>query len=536
MWPQNYLFTGDSLALSALVAAFPIAALLVAIAVARVSAWKASLIGLLAAFAVAIFACRMPFSLALSAASYGAAFGAFPIFWIVYWAIVLYRIAVETGKLEILKDTIGHLTADRSLQAILIAFSFGAFIEGAAGFGTPVAVAAAILAGLGFSPFYAAAICLLANTAPVAFGSIGIPLVTLNATTGIPLQDLSADTGRLVAPLSTIVPAYLVLVMGGWKELRRVWPACVACGISFGLTQFVVSNFFGPYLTDILASLISIGSVVAVLRFWQPGNSLSRSSATLRYSRREIWLAWSPYLWLVFFVLLWSLTPIKALLNRATFTFAWPGLHNLIQQLPPVVARAKPYAAIYRVDWLAASGTSCLFATVCAAASLRLHPAQFLRICAASFRQLLPAFASFLFVLALAFLMNYSGSTGTLGLAFSSAGRAFPFFSALLGWVGVFLTGSDTSANALFGNLQQITAIRLGLKPALLASANSAGGVMGKMISLQSIAVASAATGLAASEEPKLFRFTLKHSLLLAVAVGLLTLFYTYGAPFWFTR
>jgi lactate permease len=516
------------------VAAIPILALLLAIGIFRVSAWRASLIGLVAAFFVAVLGYRMPVSLAASAAAYGAAFGAFPIFWIVYWAIVLYRLALDTGKLDILKDSIGHLTTDRSCQALLIAFSFGAFLEGAAGFGTPVAVAAAILAGLGFPPFYAAAICLLANTAPVAFGSIGIPLVTLNATTSLPLQDLSANTGRIVAPISLFIPAYLVLVMGGLKELKRVWPPAAACGLTFALVQFSVSNIWGPYLTDILASLASIAAVVTVLHLWKPDGTQSFGSKPAnRYSGSQLLLAWSPYLLLVIVVLLWSLAAVKSLLNRATFSFSWPGLHNLVLQLPPVVAHARPYAAMYKVDWLAASGTSCAIATLLTAIVLKVSPMRYTKACATAARQLLPAFASFVFVLALAFLMNYSGATATLGLAFSHAGKAFPFFSALLGWVGVFLTGSDTSANALFGNLQQITATHLNMNPSLLASSNSAGGVMGKMVSLQSIAVASAATGMASSDEPKLFRFTLKHSLLLASVVGLVVLFYTYAAPGW---
>ncbi|MFZ0589810.1 MAG: L-lactate permease [Bryobacteraceae bacterium] len=534
MWPQNYSFAGGSLALSTFVAAIPILAMLLAIGVFRVSAWKSSLVGLAAAFLVAMVGYRMPLPLAASAAGYGGAFGIFPIFWIVYWAIVLYRLAIETGKLEILKDSIGHLTTDRSCQALLIAFSFGAFLEGAAGFGTPVAIAAAILAGLGFSPFYAAAICLLANTAPVAFGSIGIPMVTLNAITSLPLQDLSANTGRIVAPISTFIPAYLVLVMGGLSELKRVWIPALTCGLTFGLVQFSVSNLSGPYLTDILASLSSIIAVVLVLRFRHPAQTqFSGDKPSKRYGRRDLLFAWSPYLLLVFFVLLWSLAPVKTVLNRVTFTFAWPSLHNLVVQMPPVAARAHPYAAIYKVDWLAASGTSCGLSTLAAAIVLKVSPTRFLKICLITFRHLLPAFASFVFVLALAFLMNYSGATATLGLAFAHAGKAFPFFSALLGWVGVFLTGSDTSANALFGNLQQITALHLGMNPALLASSNSSGGVMGKMISLQSIAVASAATAMATEDEPKLFRFTLKHSLFLASVVGLVVLFYTYVAPDW---
>jgi L-lactate transport len=534
VWTQNYLPVSGSLPLSAMVAALPVLALLFAIGVMRVAAWKASLIGLGAAILVAVLSYRMPLSLVASASLYGGAFGAFPIFWIIYWALVLYRMALDTGKVEILKDSIGHLTRHQSLQALLIAFAFGAFLEGAAGFGTPVAVAASILAGLGFKPFFAAAICLLANTAPVAFGSIGIPLVTLNAITGLPLMDLSANVGRIVAPVSLFIPAYLVLVMGGLAELRRVWPAALLCGLSFATVQFSVSNFIGPYLTDILASLCSIATMVFLLRVWRPAGSLAdESQIRLRHSARDIAWAWSPYLLLVVFVLLWSSRDFKTVLNQVTFSFGWPGLHNLVVQTPPVVNSPKPYAALYRVDWLAASGTSCALATFGAAALLRVHPRRFLSICLQTARQLTFAFISFIAVLALAFLMNYSGATATLGLAFASTGKTFPFFSALLGWLGVFLTGSDTSANALFGNLQHITATRLGLKPALMAAANSSGGVMGKMISLQSIAVASAATAMAPADEPKLFRFTLRHSMFLAFVIGVVTLIYAYVLPEW---
>ncbi len=532
MWQQNYTPIADSLGWSALVAALPVLALLYAIGIHRVAAWKSSILGLATAALVAAFAYRMPLALLVDAALYGAAFGAFPIFWIIFWAILLYRITVDTGQFEILKESIGHLTNDQSLQALLIGFAFGAFLEGAAGFGTPVAVAAAILSGLGFSAFYASGICLLANTAPVAFGSIGIPLVTLAATTNLPINDLSANVGRICAPLSLIIPAYLVLVMGGLKGLRRVWPAAVVCGLSFAGVQFVTSNFIGPYLTDILSSLAAIGSLILLLRFWKPAagaDTVDREG--IRPSTGAIAKAWSPYFLLIVFILIWSIDSVKAGFNQVTWTFGWPGLHNLVQQNVPVVRQLTPYPALYRLRWLAESGTACAFAAIASALFLRVRPRRLAELAASSARQLTFSFISVVTVLALAFLMNYSGATGTLGLAFATTGKAFPFFSAMLGWLGVFLTGSDTSANALFGNLQKITAVRLGLKPALMAAANSAGGVMGKMISLQSIAVAAAAAGLKPEDEPKLFRFTLRHSLLLATLIGLLTLAYAYVIP-----
>ncbi len=526
MWQQNYSPVAHSLAWSSAVAALPIAALLYAIGVRRVSAWKSSLLGLAVAALVAFFAYGMPAGLIVNSALYGAAFGAFPIFWVIYWAIVLYRLTVDTGKFEVLKNSIGQLTSDRSLQALLIAFAFGAFLEGAAGFGTPVAVAAAILGGLGFESFYAAGICLVANTAPVAFGSIAIPLVTLAATTGLPIQELSKYVGRLCAPVSLFIPAYLVLIMGGMRGLRRVWPAALVCGGSFAGVQFLISNFVGPYLTDILSSLAAVLALVALLQVWSPAGTVKRK---IPYKLVEVASAWLPYLLLVVLILLWSIDSVKAVLIQASFVWKWPGLHNLVEQIPPVVPKAAPYAAIYRFRFLAEAGTACACAAFATAVVLRVNPRRFLRLGWESALQLKFSFISIVAVLALAFVMNYSGATATLGLVFASTGRAFPFFSAMLGWLGVFLTGSDTSSNALFGSLQQVTANRLGLKAALMASANSAGGVMGKMISLQSISVAAAAAGLRAEEEPRLFRFTLKHSLFLASVVGLLALVYAYA-------
>jgi L-lactate transport len=526
LWQQTYFPVANSLFWSSLVAALPIAALLYAIGIRRVTAWISSVLGLIAAFIVAVVAYRMPATLALDAALYGAAFGTFPIFWVIYWAILLYRLTVDTGKFEILKKSIGQLTSDRNLQALLIAFAFGAFLEGAAGFGTPVAVAAAILAGLGFSAFYAAEICLLANTAPVAFGSLAIPLVTLAATTGLPIEVLSKQVGRLCAPVSLFIPAYLVIVMDGRAAMRRVWPAALTCGASFATTQFLVSNFIGPYLTDILSSLAAMVSLVLLLRFWRPAGAIPDSGPRIPFS--EVARAWSPYLLLVIFILAWSFDSVKTVLNQASLSFAWPGLHNHIEQLSPVVTRAGPYPAIYRFRFLAEAGTACAFATIASAALLRVRPVRLLRLAVDSAVQLRFAFVSITAVLALAFVMNYSGATATLGLAFAATGKAFPYFSAMLGWLGVFLTGSDTSSNALFGGLQQVTAHRLGLNPVLTTSTNSAGGVMGKMISLQSIAVAAAAAGLKAEEEPRLFRATLKHSLLLASVIGVLALVYAY--------
>jgi len=534
MWQQNYTPVADSLTLSSLVAALPIFVLLIMLGVVRKAAWISSLTGLAGAVLVARLAYGMPAGLVFNAIVYGAAQGLFPIGWVVFSAILLYNLTVRTGKFEIVKNSIGNLTSDRRLQALLIAFAFGAFIEGAAGFGTPVAVAAAMLTGLGFSPFYAGGICLLANTAPVAFGSIGIPVVTLQKVTGLSLGRLSAGVGRICAPISLFVPAYLILVMGGWKALRRVLPAALLCGLLFGGTQFLVSNFMGPELTDILSSLAALGGLVILLKVWKPKDEFKldgdgQARARVEIPGGEALLAWTPFILLVICVLTWGL--LKPEFNKHSIAFEWPGLHNLIQKMPPVTAKPVLYDAKYSFDWLSAAGTACLVASILTALVLRISPGTFFNVLAGTVRQLIFAEMTIATVLGLAFLMNYCGATGTLGLSFAATGAMFPFFSALLGWLGVFLTGSDTSANALFGNLQVVTAQHLGMNTTLMAAANSSGGVMGKMISLQSVAVASAATSMGGGEESRLFRFTLRHSILLASAIGLIVMCYAYVAP-----
>ncbi len=493
-----------------LIAATPIFVLLLLLGVLRKPAWMASLAGLATAVVVAAAAYHMPADRLVASITYGAAFGLFPIGWVVFAAILLYRIILESGKFDVLKDSIGHLTDDPKMQALLIAFAFGAFVEGAAGFGTPVAVAAAMLTGLGFAPFYAASICLLANTAPVAFGSIAIPITTLAVTTGLPVDRLSAGVGRICAPVSLIVPAYLIVVMSGWKGLRSAIVPTLACGIAFAGTQFGVSNFIGPQLTDILSSLAAMVALIVTMP--------RKSRKTTGHSSREMMLAWAPYALLVVFVLLWGYKPLQVKLDAYTIPVHWPALADK----PP-----------YRFTWLSASGTACLFAAILGAIVTGLSPARFFKVLGQTARQLVLAELTLAAVLALAFTMNYSGATATLGLAFAATGVFFPFFSSLLGWLGVFLTGSDTSANALFGTLQVVTAGKLGMNPVLMASANSAGGVMGKMISLTSIAVAAAATSMKRTDEALLFRFTLKHSVLLASVIGLIAMFYAYVMPGW---
>jgi lactate permease len=552
MWQQNYEPLSGSLGLSAIVAAIPILVLFYMLGVLRKPAWMAAVSALAAAFVLALLVYGMPVQLAVMSALNGAVFGLFPIAWIVFSSIMLYRLAVDTGKFEVIKDSVGGLTNDRRLQALLIAFSFGAFIEGAAGFGAPVAVAGAMLAGLGFSPFYAAGICLLANTAPVAFGSIGIPVITLAGITGLPVLSLSAMVGRLCAMISVIIPMYMLVVMVGFTRTMEVLPAVIVCGLSFAGVQFYVSNYIGPELTDILSSLACIGAMVLVIKFWKP-KSIFRlegekpaTVALKRHTPAELFQAWLPYMLLVAFVLVWGEADVKAALDRFTNGLLpsflprnpnvlnglnVPGLHNLITRIPPVTAAPAPYPAVFTLNWLTASGTACFLATIAAAIFLRVKPAQFVGIYKATFHQLAKPMITIASMLALAYLMNYSGMTSTLGLALATTGFAFPFFSAILGWLGVFLTGSDTSSNALFGNLQVITANALGLNPILTASVNSAAGVMGKMISLQSIAVAVAATGLTTADEAKLFRFTIKHSVFLACVVGVMAMVFAYALP-----
>jgi lactate permease len=534
MWQQNYTPIADSLVLSAVVAALPIFVLLFLIGIRRKPAWIASLAGLASTIVLALVVYRMPVGMLFSSVTYGAAFGLFPIGWVVFSAILLYRVTLESGRFDILKNSVGHLTDDGRLQMMLVAFAFGAFIEGCAGFGTPVAVAATMLTGLGFTPFLAAAVCLLANTAPVAFGSIATPITTLAVTTGLPLERLSAGVGRICAPVSLFIPAYMIAVMCGWNGLRGVLPAAAVCGIAFAGTQFLVSNYIGPQLTDVLASMIAIGALVCLFRVWKPRDQYDfghLSPARVSYSRKDLLLAWAPYMLLVVLVLLWGYQPILNRLNATQIMVNWPGLHNLVQRVPPVVTQASPYAAQFRFNWLSASGTSCLIAAILAAIVVGLKPSQFAKAFNDTCRQLVLAELTLAAVLALAFVMNYCGATGTLGLAFAATGVLFPLFSSVLGSLGVFLTGSDTSANALFGTLQEVTATRLGMNPVLMAAGNSAGGVMGKMISLTSIAVAAAATSMKREDEGRLFGFTLKHSIFLTLVIGLVVMFYAYVAP-----
>lgn len=538
-WTQVYFPWGERLwPLSTLVAALPVVVLF-GMLVKRARAHWAAIAGAATAFACAIFFFGMPAPLAGVSLLYGMAFGALRICWIVLAAVFLYDISVETGEFEILKESVGALSADRRLQALLIAFTFGAFIEGAAGFGAPVAISAAVMVGLGFQPFYAAALCLIANTAPVAFGSIGIPIHTLAMVTRLNESDLSAMNARILPFLSVLIAFWLVRTMVGWKQTLEVLPAILVTGCAFGLMQFYWGNYRDSSLVDILASLTALISMVVLLRFWRPRQSWrfpeERGNAVVRhsYTRRQVVRAWMPFALLTLFVLLWGLPQIKGPLDRlTTVAFHFPLLHNAVFRDVPVVPARVPEGAPYQLAWLTATGTATFLAAIVAGLWLGLSPARLAGIFARTFSRMRLALLAILFMLGLAYVMHYAGMDAVLGLAFTHTGRFYPFFGTLLGWLGVALTGSDTSSNALFGSLQRVTAEQLGLSPVLMASANSTGGVMGKMIAAQTIVVATAATNQVGSEGT-LFRFVFWHSVVLAAIVGLLVTAYAYVFPQW---
>lgn len=533
-WTQQYYPLG-SLALSALMAAIPIIVIFYLLAIRRAPGQVAGITAMISAVLVAILVYKMPVSTALTATGMGALYGIFPIFWIVVTAIFIYNMTVESGQFDIIRNSIATITDDRRLQALLIAFAFGAFLEGAAGFGTPVAISAGMLVGLGFNPLYAAGLCLIANTAPVAFGGIGIPIITAGAVTGLDTMKISAMVGRQLPFLSVIIPLWLIVLMSGWKATMEVLPACLVAGVSFAVVQWFSSNYIGPELPDILSSLAAIVTLTIFLKSWKPatiwrfpGEKAAVSSANMpKYTSGQIIKAWSPFIILTVMVILWGLKPVKALLDIPTISIYVPGLNKVVTQIAPIVKKPTAMAAVYKFNWLSAAGTALFIASIISAFVLGIGASQFFKIFVNTFKTLKKPLITIPAVLGLAYIMNYSGMSSTLGLFLAGTGSLFPFFSSFLGWLGVFLTGSDTSANALFGNLQSITAQQVGVDPILTVAANSSGGVTGKMISPQSIAVATAATGLV-GKEGELFSFTVKHSLILAVIVGIMTYIQAY--------
>ncbi len=528
-WTQVY-DPMSNLALSAFFACIPIILIFYLLAIRRSPGQIAGAAAMISALAVAIFVYHMPVDLALKSTAVGALYGVFPIFWIVLTAIFIYNMTVETGQFEIVKDSIATITDDRRLQALLIAFGFGAFLEGSAGFGTPVAISAGMLVGLGFNPLYAAGLCLIANTAPVAFGGIGIPIIVAGQVSGIDPMLISQMVGRQLPFLSVIIPIWLVVLMAGWKAMMEVLPACLVAGVSFAGVQWFSSNYIGPELPDILSSLACIISLTIFLKCWKPAKIWrfeNEAPPTLKADRAALTFgkvikAWSPFIFLTVMVVLWGLKPVSAMLDTVTIKWFVPGLDKMIMQVAPIAKVATPVVALYKINWLSAAGTALLIASIISAAVLGVGPARFISIFSKTVSQLSKPLITIPCVLGLAYIMNSSGMSATLGLFLAGTGSLFPFFSPFLGWVGVFLTGSDTSANALFGNLQAVTGQQVGVDPTLTVAANSSGGVCGKMISPQSIAVATAASGLV-GKEGDLFNFTVKHSLILAVIVGVMT-------------
>ncbi|MDR3640073.1 MAG: lactate permease LctP family transporter [Humidesulfovibrio sp.] len=536
-WTQNYMPFGSSYLMPALVAAIPLAILFYMLAVQRKAGHKAAFMATAAAVLLAIFGWHMPAALALDATLYGAAFGLFPIVWIVITAIWMYNMTVESGEFEIIKNSLASITEDRRLQAIFIAFAFGSFIEGTAGFGTPVAITAAMLVGLGFNPLYAAGICLIANTAPVAFGAIGIPIVVAAKVTDIDMMHISSIVGRQLPFLSVIVPLWLSVTMSGWKRSMEILPAILVAGVSFAGTQFLMSNFHGPYLPDIASSIVCIVLLGSFLKVWKPKNTWhfpdeapSTCGVTeCKYSLGQVLRAWMPYVILALMVLLWGLAPVKAILDKILLiNIQWPGLHNMIIRTTPVVSKATPLAAVYGLNLMSAAGTAILFSGLLAVLVIPHYGYDKAAACLGrTVHQLRYPILTIAMILALANIMNLSGMSSTLGLALTATGSWFPFFAPILGWLGVFLTGSDTSSNALFGALQKTTAQQIGVDPALCVAANSSGGVTGKMISPQSISVATAASNMV-GHDGDIFRFTLKHSIAMLAFVCTLTMLQAY--------
>lgn len=525
-WPQSYLPLGTLLP-SALVAAVPVIVLLALLGVWHVRAHLAAVAGLAAAVAVAVLVAGMPAPLALSAVTYGALYGLFPIGWIVLNALFVYAITVHTGMFDVVRDSVVSIAEDRRIQVLLIAFCFGAFVEGTAGFGTPVAISAAMLIGLGFKPLPAAGLSLIGNTAPVAFGALGTPIIALAGVTQLPVNELSAMVGRQLPLFAMLIPFWLIGVMAGWRSIREVWPACVVVGVSFGVTQFYVSQHYGPTLVDISASLVSIASLLLLLRVWRPrtvwrfpGETPRAAADATPHRTASVLRAWMPWGILSVLLFLWGLPAMKAWLNaQSLFTFPVPFLHQAVLRTPPVVAIAKAEDAIFTLNWLSASGTALLLTGVLSGALLGMGPRALLRTYWETLLKVRLSLLTIAAMMALGFVTRFGGLDATIGLAFARTGVLFAFFSPLLGWLGVALTGSDTSSNVLFGNLQQISAQQVGVSPLLAAAANSSGGVMGKMIDAQSIVVAGVATGQH-GQEGDILRYVFWHSLALACLVG----------------
>jgi lactate permease len=545
MWSQVYNPLGN-VVLSTLAAAIPVAVMLVSLAFLHIKAHIAALLGLGAALLVAIFAYAMPAPAALAAALYGAANGLLPIGWIILNVIFLYQLTERQGYFKILQESITGITTDRRLQLLLVAFSFGAFFEGAGGFGTPVAVTGAMLIGLGFAPLAASGLSLIANTAPVAFGALGSPLIALAGVTGLDLLQLSGMVGRQLPFFSVLVPFWLIWAFCGFAGMAAIWPAVLVAGVTFAVPQYLISNFHGPWLVDVGGSLMSMLCLTLFLRVWKPAtiwtNTAGRFKADVNapdpevvvhsHPRAAVLKAWLPWLILSVLVFLWGIPQWKKLLDSiSVFKFDWPALHKVVQKMPPVASKPTLEPAVYTLNWLSATGSGILVAAVISGLVMGYKVRELFAVYWATIKLMRYSLLTIAAMLALGYTTRYSGLDSTLGLAFANTGVLYPFFGTLLGWLGVALTGSDTASNVLFGGLQKTSATQLGLDPVLMAAANSSGGVMGKMIDAQSIVVASTATKWY-GHEGEILRYVFFHSIALACLVGVLVTLQAYVYPF----
>jgi lactate permease len=531
-WSQNYDPLGN-LIFSSLVAALPVVLLLGLLAFWHVRAHFAALAGLVAAAVIAVFVYHMPAQLAGMAALNGAVFGLFPIGWIVLNAMFVYNLSVETRQFEVMHKQIAGVSGDRRIQALMIAFCFGAFIEGAAGFGAPVAITGALMIGLGFKPLEAAKLALIGNTAPVAFGSLGIPLTTMAEITGLDLMKLSAMVGRQLPIFSLLVPFWLVAAQVGWRGMVTIWPACLVTGASFAVMQFLMSNFHGPWLVDIASAVVAMAALVLFMKVWKPSDAADETIDDTT-TTAGAWKAWLPWIFLTLFVFVWGTPQVKSALN-ALFNreIAVPMLHLTVEKVPPVVPHAEMEKAVFKLNLLSSAGTSAMLAGMLAGLCLGVSPRELLGIYGRTIWKLRVSLLTISLMLAMGYVTRYSGTDTTMGLMMASTGVLFPFFSPIIGWLGVALTGSDTASNVLFGNLQQVTANQLGLSPVHMAASNSSGGVMGKMIDAQSIVVAAVATG-GRPDSPDagtVLRSVFWHSVALALLMGLLVMAQAYWLP-----
>jgi lactate permease len=519
-----------NIGLSALIAVVPIVFIFWALVIKKMKGYRTSLLATLLTILIAIFVYGMPVKLAFLSAANGALYGLFPICWIVITAVFLFNITVKSGQFEIIKHFMASITPDRRLQALLIAFSFGSFLEGTAGFGAPVAITAAMLVGLGFNPLYASGICLIANTAPVAFGAVGIPITVASQVTSIPEMAISQMVGRTLPLLSLILPFYLVILMAGYKKTKQVLPAILVSGISFAVMQGFTANFLGPALPDVIAGVSSILCLILFLKFWKPKNIWrfpNEPPPTIhnekKYTAAQVTRAWSPFILLTLMIMIWGIQPVKDFFNSVgQVQFEFPGLHNVIHD-----KFGKPLSHIFRFNYLSAAGTAILLSSIISIPLIGLKLSDAIEVFIETLKQLRFPVITIASVLAFAYIINDSGITITLAQPLANTGILFPFFAPVLGWLGVFITGSDTSANALFGKLQAATASSIGVDPVVTVAANASGGVMGKMISPQSIAIAAAAGNLV-GKESELFRFTFKHSLIMLLLICFLVMAQAY--------